>query len=126
VDSGGAQLCGLVATGVLTCETDFCPDCTNAHKCDSTCDFDCAPAAGGGGGGKHGGGGGKHRRAQGIQLNHVCSALNIDEKVRKRVSLRHFILKMILLPRQARDEHSESTQNETCFLTGCPCERRML
>ena len=23
----------------------------------------------------------KHRRAQGIQLNHVCSALNIDEKV---------------------------------------------
>ena len=91
VDSGGAQLCGLVATGVLTCETDFCPDCTNAHKCDSTCDFDCAPAAGGGGGGKHGGGGGKHRRAQGIQLNHVCSALNIDEKVRKRVSLRHFI-----------------------------------
>eukprot|EP01046_Picozoa_sp_COSAG06_P019621 COSAG06_NODE_1407_length_9550_cov_1.910380_4_plen_83_part_00 len=27
--------------------------------------------------------------------------------------LRHFILKMIILPRQARDKHSESSKNES-------------
>eukprot|EP01046_Picozoa_sp_COSAG06_P011309 COSAG06_NODE_642_length_13482_cov_21.927296_7_plen_243_part_00 len=34
-------------------------------------------------------------------------------QVRQRVFLRHLILKMIMLPRQARDKHRESTQKET-------------
>ena len=29
--------------------------------------------------------------------------------------LRHFILKMIILPRQARDKHRESTENRRVF-----------
>jgi hypothetical protein len=37
-------------------------------------------------------------------------------KVGKRVFLRDFILMMIILPRQARDKHRESTQKETRFL----------
>jgi hypothetical protein len=37
-------------------------------------------------------------------------------QVRKRVLLRHFILKAIILPRQARDKHRENTQKETRFL----------
>ena len=69
-----ATLCGLVASGVLTCEDDFCPDCTNAHKCDATCAFDCPPAADAGGKGK------EHRRAQ-IHLDSGCSPLNLEEKV---------------------------------------------
>jgi hypothetical protein len=37
-------------------------------------------------------------------------------QVRKRVFLRsHFILNMIILPRQARDKHRENTQKEWCF-----------
>jgi hypothetical protein len=34
---------------------------------------------------------------------------------KKTCFLRHFILKMITLPRQARDKHRESTQKETRF-----------
>ena len=34
-----------------------------------------------------------------------------------RLFCRHFILKMIISPRQARDKHSESTQKEMGFLT---------
>jgi hypothetical protein len=34
----------------------------------------------------------------------------------KRVFLCHFILKIIILPRQAREKHRETTQKETCFL----------
>ena len=34
-----------------------------------------------------------------------------EAKVVKRVFLRRLILKMIVLPRQARDKHRESTQN---------------
>ena len=68
-----ATLCGLVATGVLTCDDDFCPDCTNAHKCDATCAFDCPPAAAGGKGNEH-------RRTQ-IHLDSGCSPLNLEEKV---------------------------------------------
>eukprot|EP01043_Picozoa_sp_COSAG02_P018157 COSAG02_NODE_841_length_16613_cov_61.635703_3_plen_577_part_00 len=67
-----ATLCGLVDSGVLSCEDDFCPDCTNAHKCDATCVFDCAPA-----GDKTGK---EHRRAQ-IHLDSGCSPLNLEEKV---------------------------------------------
>lgn len=67
-----ATLCGLVDSGVLSCEDDFCPDCTNAHKCDATCTFDCTPA--GDNTGK------EHRRAQ-IHLGNVCSPLNLEEKV---------------------------------------------
>jgi hypothetical protein len=37
-------------------------------------------------------------------------------QVRQTHLLRHFILKMIVLPRQARDKHRESTQNEMRFL----------
>ena len=37
-------------------------------------------------------------------------------QVRQTHLLRHFILKMIVLPRQARDKHKESTQNEMRFL----------
>jgi hypothetical protein len=35
---------------------------------------------------------------------------------KRRPTLRHFILKMIILPRQARDKHRESTQKEDVFL----------
>ena len=35
------------------------------------------------------------------------------QKVSERVVLRHFILKMIMLPRQARDKRRESTQKES-------------
>ena len=35
--------------------------------------------------------------------------------VRKRVLLRHLYIKMIVLPRQARDKHRESTQKRTRF-----------
>jgi hypothetical protein len=68
-----ATLCGLVDSGLLSCEDDFCPDCTNAHKCDATCTFDCAPADAG----KDGKG---HRRAQ-IHLDNACSPLNLEDKV---------------------------------------------
>jgi hypothetical protein len=40
------------------------------------------------------------------------------ELVRERIFCAMFILKTIILPRQARDKHRESTQNEMCFLTG--------
>ena len=36
--------------------------------------------------------------------------------VRKRVSWRHFILKPIVFPRQARDKYRESTQEQNSFL----------
>ena len=36
----------------------------------------------------------------------------IRVRVRKRHFLRHFILKMIILPRQARDKHRENSQKE--------------
>eukprot|EP01043_Picozoa_sp_COSAG02_P009038 COSAG02_NODE_300_length_25279_cov_159.676529_19_plen_542_part_00 len=67
-----ATLCGLVDSGVLSCEDDFCPDCTNAHKCDATCTFDCTAAGDGTGE--------EHRRAQ-IHLDTGCSPLNLEEKV---------------------------------------------
>ena len=35
--------------------------------------------------------------------------------VRKRVFLRHLYIKMLILPRQARDKHRESTQKQTRF-----------
>jgi hypothetical protein len=38
-----------------------------------------------------------------------------DPEVRKRLFGAIFILKMIILPRQARDEHRESTQHQTVF-----------
>jgi hypothetical protein len=45
--------------------------------------------------------------------------------VRKRAFLRHFILKTIILPRQARDKHRESTQKRrvSAALTRCPGRR---
>ena len=39
-------------------------------------------------------------------------ALCAPTPVRKRVFLRHLYIKMITLPRQARDKHRESTQKE--------------
>jgi len=42
-------------------------------------------------------------------------------QVRKRVFLRHYTLKMMILPRQARDKHRESTQKRTRF---CRCSLR--
>ena len=42
-DEGGETLCGLIAAGVLSCDTDFCPTCSEAHKCDKTCGVrDCS------------------------------------------------------------------------------------
>ena len=73
IDSGGDTLCGLISAGVLTCESDFCPECAHAHKCDVSCGFDCSSNGGSAGG--------KHRRTQGIHLSNVCSALNLGEKV---------------------------------------------
>ena len=40
------------------------------------------------------------------------------QAVRNRVFLRHLYIKMIILPRQARDKHRESTQKRTRFLQG--------
>ena len=78
-DTGGATLCGLVATGVLSCDRDFCPSCGhNAGRCDNTCGL-CG-GSGGGGGGIIGGTSG-HRRSQGISLNAGCGAANLPEKV---------------------------------------------
>ena len=37
----------------------------------------------------------------------------LQSQVRKRVFLRDLVLKMIVLPRQPRDKHRESTQKET-------------
>jgi hypothetical protein len=55
-------------------------------------------------------------------------------QVRKRHFLRHFILKMIILPRQARDKHRESTQKRDVMnaadaedgrlLRACPASAR--
>jgi hypothetical protein len=43
-------------------------------------------------------------------------------QVRKRVFLRHFILKMIILPRQARDKHNlGKTQNRDAFSYSITC-----
>ena len=41
-----------------------------------------------------------------------------DAQVRKRVFLRHLYINAMILPRQARDKHRESTQKETRFPTG--------
>ena len=47
----------------------------------------------------------------------VNTAETAWHQVRKRIFLRHFILKTIVLPRQARDKHKESTQKEMfCFV----------
>ena len=43
---------------------------------------------------------------------------HLEVRLRKRVLRAIFIVKMIILPRQARDKHRERTQNETCFLIG--------
>jgi hypothetical protein len=40
--------------------------------------------------------------------------------VRKRHFLRHFILKMIILPRQARDKHREDSTKEWRFPRNVP------
>ena len=29
----------MVVTGLMTCNTDFCPSCAHAHECDLTCGF---------------------------------------------------------------------------------------
>ena len=34
----------------------------------------------------------------------------------KRVFLHHFILKLMILPRRARDEHRENSKRDRCFL----------
>jgi hypothetical protein len=38
------------------------------------------------------------------------------KKTRQRVLLRHLCINMIILPRQARDKHRESTQKKDAFL----------
>ena len=43
-------------------------------------------------------------------------------QVRKRRLLRHFMLTMIFLPRQARDKHRESTQKERCVFLQEQCQ----
>jgi hypothetical protein len=40
----------------------------------------------------------------------------LQSLVRQTRLLRHFILKMIILPRQSRDKHRESTQKKDAFL----------
>jgi hypothetical protein len=58
---------------------------------------------------------------------HACPAFRYDPlhgdyyltgKKKAAVFLRHFILKLIFLPRQARDKHRESTQNKDAFSAG--------
>ena len=75
-DTGGNVLCGLVGSGILHCNDDFCPDCQHAHACDLTCGFcDQAPATGDGkphNGGKRGGGAGRRREQITIDAG-VCS-----------------------------------------------------
>jgi hypothetical protein len=43
--------------------------------------------------------------------------------VRKTYFLRHLYIKTIILPRQARDKHRESTQKIVTFFAGRTCER---
>jgi hypothetical protein len=43
--------------------------------------------------------------------------------VRKTYFLRHLYIKTIILPRQARDKHRESTQKRVTFFAGRTCER---
>ena len=40
-DIGSADLCSLVGTGILSCESDFCPSpsCGHASECDRTCGY---------------------------------------------------------------------------------------
>ena len=47
----------------------------------------------------------------------------IIRKVRKRVFLRHFVLKTMILSRQARDKHWENSKQEMRFLIGVLAQR---
>jgi tetratricopeptide (TPR) repeat protein len=58
-----------------------------------------------------------------LALDRRCAPAYLQRghiQVRKRAFVRHFILKTIILPRQARDKHRESTQKETRILTALP------
>eukprot|EP01052_Picozoa_sp_SAG31_P000600 SAG31_NODE_17_length_35773_cov_25.999271_25_plen_298_part_00 len=52
VDAQGATCEALISAGALSCETDFCHLCQQAHACDHSCDFPC-PDDGGGDGARH-------------------------------------------------------------------------
>jgi hypothetical protein len=47
----------------------------------------------------------------------------IIRKVRKRVFLRHFVLKTMILSRQARAKHRENSKQEMRFLIGVLAQR---
>eukprot|EP01046_Picozoa_sp_COSAG06_P014024 COSAG06_NODE_858_length_11909_cov_6.018036_16_plen_69_part_00 len=49
------------------------------------------------------------------ELAEALQLYDTDVKVRKRVFLRRFMLKAIILPRQARDKHGENSKKRTCF-----------
>ena len=57
-DTAPASLCSNVASGLMTCNDDFCPDCRHAGQCDRTCSF-CG-----------------HRRQQ-IHFSDVCNAVSL-------------------------------------------------
>ena len=59
------------------------------------------------------------RERGGGAIINISSASGLANQVRKRVFLRHFMLKMIILPRQARDKHRESTQKKDINAFAC-------
>ena len=56
--------------------------------------------------------------------SNVAKDLRTRGKVRKRHFLRHLYIKCIVLPRQARDKHRESTQKRMAFSYRRPARRR--
>jgi hypothetical protein len=53
---------------------------------------------------------------QGVHLIEATDTIHaFHQTVRKRRFLRHFILKMIILPRQARDKHREGSKTRVAF-----------
>jgi hypothetical protein len=53
---------------------------------------------------------------QGVHLIEATDTIHaFHQTVRKRRFLRHFILKMIILPRQARDKHREKSKTRVAF-----------
>ena len=51
----------------------------------------------------------------GILASQIGYSVTALQEVRKRHFLRHLYIKMLILPRQARDKHRESTQKKMPF-----------
>ena len=57
-----------------------------------------------------------------MRIKHLMSetsGIEYDQVRKKRSVLSHFYYKTIILPRQARDKHRESTQKQMPFFAPC-------